>query len=75
MFRSLRFYWIYHRKPVVYLDSGLFSIDPKKPIVLKKGVSLKGSANEPTILTVNDKNATASIEGKLWFILRLKMLY
>ncbi|KAG2199680.1 hypothetical protein INT46_006305 [Mucor plumbeus] len=50
------------KKPVVYLDSGLFSIDPKKPIVLKKGVSLKGSANEPTILTVNDKNATASIE-------------
>jgi hypothetical protein len=42
---------------------------------LKKGVSLKGSANEPTILTVNDKNATASIEGKLRFILRLKMLY
>lgn len=53
-----------YRKPVVYLDSGLFELDPEKPIVLKKGVSLKGSLNEPTILTAKSKNSTASIEGK-----------
>ncbi|KAI8638573.1 hypothetical protein BD408DRAFT_446651 [Parasitella parasitica] len=49
-------------KPVVYLDSGLFAIDPEKPIILRKGVSLKGSLNEPTILTAMNKNGTASIE-------------
>lgn len=52
-----------YSKPVVYLDSGLFEIDPEKPIVLKRGVSLKGSLNEPTILTAKSKNGTASIEG------------
>ncbi|KAL7313445.1 hypothetical protein PS15m_007194 [Mucor circinelloides] len=49
-------------KPVVYLDSGLFELDPEKPIVLKRGVSLRGSLNEPTILTAKSKNSTASIE-------------
>ncbi|KAK4518755.1 phosphatidate cytidylyltransferase [Mucor velutinosus] len=48
--------------PVVYIDSGLFEIDPEKPIVLKKGVSLKGSLKEPTILSAKSKNGTASIE-------------
>lgn len=53
----------YTRKPVVYLSPGLFTIDPKQPIVLKKGVSLKGSPDMPSILSVNNKTTTATIEG------------
>jgi hypothetical protein len=51
------------RKPVVYLNPGLFTIDPAKPIVLRKGVSLKGNKDRPSILSVKDKRTTGSIEG------------
>ncbi|CAO3641082.1 unnamed protein product [Mucor hiemalis] len=50
-------------KPVVYLSPGLFTIDPKQPIVLRKGVSLKGNPDMPSILSVNNKTATGTIEG------------
>lgn len=53
-----------NRKPVVYLNPGLFTIDPEKPIVLKKGVSLKGDRERPSIISVKNKNHTGTIEGK-----------
>jgi hypothetical protein len=49
----------------VYLESGLFTINPAKPILLKKGVSLKGSLGNPSILSVKSANATGTIEGKI----------
>lgn len=54
-----------NRKPVVYLYSGVFTIDPEHPIVLKKGVSLKGSLERPTILTVKNQTLTGTIEGNI----------
>ncbi|KAI8365720.1 hypothetical protein BD560DRAFT_332413 [Blakeslea trispora] len=48
--------------PVVYLEPGLFIIDSDKPIVLKKGVSLKGHPSQPTIFATKDKNTTATIQ-------------
>jgi hypothetical protein len=54
------------RKPVVYLNSGLFAIDPAQPIVLKKGVSLKGNLERPTILSVKNKTLTGTIEGSIY---------
>ncbi|GAA5815699.1 hypothetical protein MFLAVUS_009213 [Mucor flavus] len=50
------------QKPVVYLNPGLFTIDPEKPIVLKKGVSLKGDRERPSIISVKNKNHTGTIE-------------
>lgn len=52
------------RKPIVYLEPGLFTIDPEKPILLKRGVSLMGSTDQPSILSVKDVNTTGTIEGK-----------
>ncbi|OBZ85951.1 hypothetical protein A0J61_05985, partial [Choanephora cucurbitarum] len=48
--------------PVVYLEPGLFVIDTDKPIVLKKGVSLKGHPSQPTIFATKDRESTATIE-------------
>lgn len=53
-----------NRQPVVYLNPGLFTIDPENPIVLKKGVSLKGNRESPSIISVKNKNNTGTIEGK-----------
>lgn len=51
------------RQPVVYLDAGVYSINPNKPIQLKEGVSLKGSRHFPTIITVIDKNENGAIQS------------
>ncbi|KAI9252666.1 hypothetical protein BY458DRAFT_582225 [Sporodiniella umbellata] len=63
------------KKPVVYLDSGVYSINPNRPIQLKEGVSLRGNRDFPTIITVMDKSTTGSIEiasqNKAWSIQNL----
>lgn len=54
-----------HRKPVVYLEPGLYALDPLKPVVLRRGVSLKGSTVLPTIFTSKEKGITGTIQGIL----------
>ncbi|KAI7901062.1 uncharacterized protein BX663DRAFT_476136 [Cokeromyces recurvatus] len=49
------------QNPVVYLDAGIFIIDPENPIILRPGVSLRGSLDLPTIISVNDRNNTGAI--------------
>ncbi|KAI9471792.1 MAG: hypothetical protein EXX96DRAFT_581624 [Benjaminiella poitrasii] len=46
---------------VVYLRPGVFAIDPENPIILRSGVSLKGSLDLPSIISVKDKNSTGAI--------------
>ncbi|RCI02192.1 hypothetical protein CU098_002105, partial [Rhizopus stolonifer] len=62
-------------KPVVYLDAGVYSINPHRPIQLREGVSIRGDRNFPTIITVMDKNTPGSIEvtsqNKAWSIQNL----
>ncbi|KAG0940709.1 hypothetical protein G6F57_011348 [Rhizopus arrhizus] len=50
------------KQPVVYLDAGVYSINPNKPIQLKEGVSLRGNRHFPTIITVIDKNENGAIQ-------------
>ncbi|KAI8981741.1 hypothetical protein BDF20DRAFT_911996 [Mycotypha africana] len=51
------------QNPVVYLPPGIFTLDPATPIILKRGVSLKGDPNMPSILSVRTGiNDTGSIE-------------
>ncbi|KAI8886762.1 hypothetical protein K501DRAFT_269537 [Backusella circina FSU 941] len=48
--------------PAVYFEPGLFSIDPKTHILLKKGVSLIGAKDKPTVITVNSRTESGTIQ-------------